>query len=218
MRLILLGAPGVGKGTQANLLARKFAIPKVATGDILRAAVQEGTEIGIRAKRYMDAGELVPDKLMVELVEDRLAQADCRGGFVLDGFPRTLHQAQKLDKFLQQSQMPITAAVSIEVEQAEIVRRLTHRRICRHCGQDYNLIYNPPPEDNKCRICGGELYQREDDKEETIVRRLQVYRTETEPVKKFYAKKSKLKIVRGSGSTEEVFENLLAALTPAICT
>ena len=212
MRLVLLGPPGVGKGTQADLLSQRFGIPKVATGDLLREVANSGTELGRRIRGYLKAGELVPDEIMMELVQERLSQQDCERGFILDGFPRNVFQAQRLDEILASSHTKLDLVVELNADVEEIIQRLTNRRVCRRCGANYNLISNPPPSDNICKLCGGEIYQREDDEEEVIRRRLEVYQEQTKPVREFYSQTGRLRTVSGTGAPEEVFENLLRVL------
>ncbi len=208
MNLILLGAPGAGKGTQAKMIAEKYGLAHIATGDILREAVAKGTELGKKAKEYMDRGELVPDEIVIGIVKERLKEPDCQKGFILDGFPRTLPQAEALDKMLEELGMKIDAVINIAVPEEEVVRRIAYRRTCKKCGAVYHLIYAPPKEDNKCDKCGGELYQREDDKEETVRERYRVYRERTEPLIEYYRKKGLLYEVDGTKSIEEVFKQI----------
>ena len=181
MKLILLGAPGVGKGTQGKMLQGKFKIPQISTGDILRKAVSNQTTLGIEAKSYMDKGELVPDSLVVSIINDRLKEADCREGFILDGFPRNIEQAEELNKVTE-----IDYVINIIVPFKEIVSRLTGRRVCKNCGEAYHLIYNPPQEEDICDRCKSELYQRNDDQEETVKERLKVYEAQTAPLIDYY--------------------------------
>ncbi len=208
MNLILLGAPGAGKGTQAKMIAEKYGLAHIATGDILREAVAKGTELGKKAKEYMDRGELVPDEIVIGIVKERLKEPDCQKGFILDGFPRTLPQAEALDKMLEELGMKIDAVINIAVPEEEVVRRIAYRRTCKKCGAVYHLIYAPPKEDNKCDKCGGELYQREDDKEETVRERYRVYRERTELLIEYYRKKGLLYEVDGTKSIEEVFKQI----------
>ena len=204
MRTIFLGAPGTGKGTQASVLAKKYGIPQISTGDILRQAVREGTELGKKAKSILEAGELVPDDIIIALVRDRLAQPDCARGYILDGFPRTVPQAQSLDEMLG-IVTPIDAVIYFDVPEEEIIKRLTSRRTCSQCGHNYNLITDPPPADGKCRICGGgPIIQRDDDKEETVRHRLEVYKANTEPLVDYYKKQGKLHAIDGSQDVESV--------------
>lgn len=212
MRLVLLGAPGAGKGTQAKKLIDKYGIPQISTGDILRAAVAEGTPLGKEAKSYMDKGELVPDSVVLGLVEERLKQEDCKKGFILDGFPRNTAQAETLDGMLDKLSMPLTAAISVDVPEADLMKRLTGRRTCKNCGQMYNVYFNAPAEEGVCDKCGGELYQRDDDKEETIRKRLEVYNAQTAPLINYYGSKGILKKIEGTGGIDEIFEKMCAAI------
>ncbi|MFC1553202.1 adenylate kinase [candidate division KSB1 bacterium] len=212
MRLILLGAPGVGKGTQAKQIEEKYQIPQISTGDILRAALKEGTELGLKAKEFMNKGELVPDEIIINLIRERLQEKDCENGFILDGFPRSTPQAEALDVLLKNLNIPLDAVVSIDVPEDEIVRRLVSRRLCRNCGKDYNTITNPPPADMVCTDCGGEIYQRDDDKEATIRNRLTVYTNSTAPLVSFYESKGLLKDVNGMQKTEEVYNSIIKIL------
>lgn len=204
MNIILLGPPGGGKGTQAKFITEKFGIPQISTGDILRDAVKNKTELGLKAKEYMDDGKLVPDDLVIQIVEERLTKDDCKNGFILDGFPRTLVQAEALDSMLARMNKEIDYVLNIEVPEDAIVKRLTSRRICKKCGNIYNLLSNPPKIDGRCDICGGELYQRDDDKEETVRQRLKVYKADTEPLIKYYRDKGVLKTIDGSKDIEDV--------------
>ncbi len=208
MNLILLGPPGSGKGTQAKLIVEKYGIPQISTGDMLREAVAKGTELGKIAKKYMDAGQLVPDEVVIGIVKERLQEPDCEKGFILDGFPRTIPQAEALDKILEELGKKIDAVINIQVPEEEVVKRIVNRRTCRKCGAVYHLIYNPPKEDNKCDKCGGELYQRDDDKEETVRQRYKVYKEQTEPLVEYYAKKGVLYNIDGTKSIEEVFNEI----------
>lgn len=212
MRLVLLGAPGAGKGTQAKILVEKYGIPQISTGDLLRAAVAAGTALGKEAKSYMDRGELVPDSVVLGMVEERLKQDDCKKGFILDGFPRNTKQAEALDNMLSSLNMPLTAALSVDVPFDELMKRLTGRRTCKSCGQMYNVYFNPPKKEGVCDKCGGELFQRDDDKEETIKKRLEVYSAQTAPLIDYYNKKGILKSVQGTGSIDEIFKKVCEAL------
>jgi|Deesub1362B_J571_1020462.scaffolds.fasta_scaffold00166_59 adenylate kinase len=208
MNLILLGAPGAGKGTQAKLIVSKYNIPQISTGDMLREAVAKQTELGRKAKEYMDKGELVPDEVVIGIVKERLAQPDCEKGFILDGFPRTLKQAEALDGILDELGKKIDAVINVAVPEDEIVKRIVNRRTCKKCGAVYHLIYNPPKESGKCDKCGGELHQRDDDKEETVKERLRVYKAQTEPLIDYYSKKGLVYDVDGTKSIEGVFEEI----------
>jgi len=205
MRLILLGPPGSGKGTQGRLLQEKFDIPKISTGDILRAAVSENSELGQQAKTFMDKGELVPDTVVIGLIKERIKEPDCAPGFILDGFPRTIVQAEKLDETLAETKGKIDRVIDLEVDPEELLVRLTGRSTCRNCGAMFHQAARPPRAEGLCDECGGELYQRPDDNEETIRRRLQVYLDETAPLKEFYLKQGKLKAAAGRGTVDEIF-------------
>jgi len=212
MRLVFLGAPGAGKGTQAKRLVEKYGIPQISTGDLLRGAVAAGTPLGKEAKAYMDRGELVPDKVVLGMVKERLSQNDCKKGFILDGFPRNVAQAEALDKMLSEMNMPLDLALNLDVPFDDLLKRLTGRRTCRSCGQMYNVYYSPSKVEDKCDKCGGELFQRDDDKEETIRKRLEVYKAQTEPLIDYYTKKGILKSVEGTGNIDEIFSNICAIL------
>ncbi len=212
MRLVLLGAPGAGKGTQAKKLIERFSIPQISTGDILRKAVQDGTPLGKEAKSYMDRGELVPDSVVIGIIRERLKEDDCKKGYILDGFPRNVAQAQALDEMLNSLESPLDYAISIDVPFDELMKRLTGRRTCKGCGQMYNVYFTPPKKDGVCDKCGGELYQRDDDKEETIRKRLEVYEAQTAPVADYYRKKGILRSVPGTGDIEEIFDKILKIL------
>ncbi len=212
MRLVLLGAPGAGKGTQAKKLIEKYGIPQISTGDILRKAVTDGTPLGKEAKSYMDKGELVPDSVVIGLVKERLAKDDCKKGFILDGFPRNTSQAQTLDGVLAMMNTPITVALSVDVDKDDLMKRLTGRRTCKKCQQMYNVYSSPSKKEGVCDKCGGELFQRDDDKEATIKNRLDVYDKSTAPLIEYYRKKGILKSVMGVGSIEEIFNKVCAVL------
>ncbi|MCX8204202.1 MAG: adenylate kinase [Candidatus Nezhaarchaeota archaeon] len=209
MRLIILGPPGAGKGTQAKLLSERLGIPHIATGDMLREAVEAKTELGKLAKQYMDKGELVPDWLVIKLIEERLQRADCHRGFILDGFPRTIRQAEALEDYLRKAEAKIDAAINLEVGEEEVVKRISLRRTCRSCGAVYHLAFNPPKRDELCDKCGASLYQREDDKEETVRRRLKVYRQQTEPLLEFYRQRGLLVSINGEKDIEHVLNEIL---------
>jgi adenylate kinase len=214
MRIILLGGPGVGKGTQAQKLSEKYSVPHIATGDILRQSIKDGTEMGLMAKSYMDKGLLVPDDVVVGIIEDRLAQPDAtKAGFILDGFPRTVPQAQALDDLTAKMDMLLDAVISIKASADIIVQRLTGRRTCRDCQTVYHIAYSPPEKAGICDRCGGQLYQREDDKEETIRKRLQVYERQTSPLLDYYQELGKLMEVSGDGSIEEVYVRICDCLS-----
>jgi adenylate kinase len=212
MRLVLLGAPGAGKGTQAKKLIEKYKIPQISTGDILRKAVADGTPLGKEAKVIMDKGELVPDKIVLGLVEERVKQDDCKKGFILDGFPRNTAQAEALDKMLNDLKMPLDSALSVDVPKDDLMKRLTGRRTCKNCQQMYNIYYSSPKKNGVCDKCGGELFQRDDDKEETIKKRLDVYDASTAPLISYYKKKGILKSVIGTGSIDEIFKKVCTIL------
>ena len=206
--MVIFGPPGAGKGTQAGRIAGRFGVPHIATGDLLRDAVARGTELGVKANGFMERGELVPDEIVVGIVEERLRRPDCKRGFVLDGFPRTLAQAKALDKILEKLEARIDAVIDLETSEGEIVKRLSNRRVCRVCGAVYHLIFNPPKNSERCDRCGGELYQREDDREEVIKRRLQVYRMQTRPIIDYYQERGVLITVDGNRSIEEVSKSI----------
>ena len=212
MNLILLGPPGSGKGTQAQMIMERYHMPQISTGDILRAAVQDKTTLGIEAKKYMDEGRLVPDDVVVGIVRDRLKSPDCSGGFLLDGFPRTVPQAESLDTTLTQMHRQLDYVISIGVDGDELMRRLTGRRTCRICGAMYHVISDPPRGEGRCDKCGGELYQRDDDKEETIRARLEVYKRQTAPLIEYYGKRGILQSVDGVGKIEEIFRRIVEAI------
>jgi adenylate kinase len=212
MRIVLLGAPGSGKGTQAKKLMADRNIPQVSTGDMLREAVATGTRFGLKAKSIMEAGELVPDEVVLGIISERLAQPDAQDGFILDGFPRTTQQALDLEELLDQMNTPLDAAVLMDVDFDVLLKRLTGRRTCSLTGKLLNVYFSPQEELDACTKAGGELIQREDDNEETISNRLDVYRENTEPLIDFYRKRGKLKTVDATGSIDEVYERLTAAL------
>ena len=208
MKLILLGAPGAGKGTQAEVICEKFNIPAISTGNILREAIKNGTEMGIKAKSYIDNGNLVPDEVVIGIINDRLAADDCKNGFILDGFPRTIPQAEALDKM----NIGIDCALSIEVADEKIMQRLSGRRVCLTCGATYHVDYKKPAKEGICNNCGAELVQRNDDKPETIADRLAVYHNQTEPLKEYYKKAGKLITVEGQEEVKDTTALVLAAL------
>lgn len=212
MRLVLLGAPGAGKGTQAKILIEKYGMPQISTGDLLRAAVAAGTALGKEAKSYMDKGELVPDSVVLGMVEERLKQDECKKGYILDGFPRNTAQAEALDKMLASLKMSLTAALSVDVPFDDLMKRLTGRRTCKACGQMYNIYFKAPAKEGVCDKCNGELFQRGDDKEATIKKRLEVYSAQTEPLIGYYKNKGILKSVSGTGSIDEIFKKVTEAL------
>jgi len=212
MNLVLLGAPGAGKGTQAARMVDRYNVPHISTGDIFRAAVKEGTPLGLEAKRYMDAGELVPDEVVIGIVVERLGAGDAAEGFMLDGFPRTVVQADALDAALAESGRALDAVVLIDVPRESLLERLTARRQCRECGHIYNVIVDAPTVEGVCDTCGGEVYQRDDDNVETVSSRLDVYEAQTQPLIDYYDAEGILKRVDGTKSMGEVFEGVVAAL------
>jgi len=212
MRLILLGPPGAGKGTQAKRLVEKYGIPQISTGDILRAAVRDGTEMGKAAKGFMDAGKLVPDSVVIGIIEDRLQEDDCRNGFILDGFPRTVAQADALKGVVAKLGLAVDHVVSVEVANEELVVRLTGRRSCGGCGAMYHVKFGPPRKDGVCDACGGELYQRDDDQEATIRSRLKVYDEQTAPLIAYYEAAGLLRRIDGVGSMDEIFGRVIETL------
>lgn len=212
MKLIMLGAPGAGKGTQAKVLAHKFEVPHISTGDIFRANIKNGTELGKKAKEYMDQGLLVPDELVVDLVADRLLQADCKNGFVLDGFPRTIPQATNLDLALTKMGTTIDFAVDIDVPDASIVGRMSGRRACVSCGATYHLITIPPKVENVCDTCGSGLILRDDDQPDTVIKRLGVYHEQTQPLIEYYKNKNLLLTVDGCQEISEITEEIVSKL------
>lgn len=199
MKLILLGAPGAGKGTQAEKICEKLSIPAISTGNIIREALKNGTEMGLKAKSFIDAGQLVPDEVVIGIIKDRLAQNDCANGFILDGFPRTIPQAEALDEM----GVEIDKVIDIEVPDEKITERMSGRRVCKECGASYHLVYKKPDKEGVCNLCSGELVQRKDDHPDTVLDRLKVYHEQTEPLKDFYAKKGKLRIVEGQEKVED---------------
>ena len=215
MRLVLLGPPGAGKGTQAKLLQEHFDIPQISTGDILRRAAKEGTPFGKRAKKYMDRGELVPDSVILDIVEERLSADDCHKGFLLDGFPRTVVQAEAFQTMLDRQNQVLDGAVSLRVPRQKLVARLSGRRTCRQCGAMYHVRFNPPKKEGVCDQCGGDLYQRADDREETIEARMEVYDRESAPLLEHFRRKGLLREVDGSKTTDEVFREILRQLRKA---
>ncbi|QGG49166.1 adenylate kinase [Heliorestis convoluta] len=212
MKALLMGPPGAGKGTQAEMLVSHFAIPHISTGDMFRAAIKNGTEMGLQAKAYMDAGQLVPDEVTIGIVRDRLSQEDCQKGFLLDGFPRTTPQADALEKTLQELNMQLDAVVDIQVSRDKLVDRLTGRRICRNCGATYHVIFNPPSQEGACNKCGGELYQRSDDSKETAENRLDVYNKQTAPLIEYYEAKGLFHKINGEQEMQEVFQDIVKVL------
>ena len=212
MKIIMLGAPGAGKGTQAKKIAEKYSIPHISTGDILRANIKNGTELGNKAKEYMDQGLLVPDELVVDLVVDRVNQKDCVNGYILDGFPRTIPQAEALDKALAVLGQTMDYAINVEVPDKNIVRRMSGRRACLNCGATYHIVYAPTKEENVCDHCHGELFLRDDDKPETVQKRLNVYHEQTQPLIDYYTKKGILVEVDGTVDINVVFDAIVEIL------
>jgi adenylate kinase len=212
VRIILLGPPGAGKGTQAVRIAEAYGIPHISTGDILRANVKDGTPLGTEAKRYMDAGDLVPDDVIVGMVGDRLEQPDATEGFLLDGFPRTVPQARSLEDLLVERETPLSVVLRLSVAKDEVVQRLTGRRTCADCGRIFHLVHDPPSEAHRCDECGGELQQRDDDREDVVLNRLEVYAVQTEPLEHFYWERGLLRDVEAVGSPDEVFASARAIL------
>ena len=215
MRLVLLGPPGAGKGTQARMLETRLKTPQIASGDLLRTAVRNGTELGLKAKRFMDRGALVPDDLVLGLIGERLDQADARDGFILDGFPRTVAQAETLAGMLKARNVGLDKVVAIMVPDEEIIKRISGRRTCRKCGAMHHIIYDPPRNMDLCNTCNGELYQREDDAEDTVKARLDVYAESTQPLLDHYGKRGLLGKVEGIGSPAEIERRILDALGTA---
>ncbi len=212
MKIIMLGAPGAGKGTQAKMIAEKYQIPHISTGDIFRANIKNGTELGAEAKKYMDQGLLVPDELTVRILLDRVAQEDCAGGYVLDGFPRNIPQAQVLDEALEKLGEKIDMCIDVDVPDENIVRRMSGRRACLKCGATYHLEHIPPRQEGVCDTCGSGLVLREDDKPETVQNRLKVYHEQTQPLIEFYSAKGVLKTVDGTMDVQDVFSAIVGLL------
>ena len=212
MKIIMLGAPGAGKGTQAKKIAEKYEIPHISTGDIFRANIKNGTELGMKAKSYMDKGALVPDELTCDLVMDRISQEDCKNGFVLDGFPRTIPQAKALDVALEKINEKMDFAVDVDVPDENIVNRMGGRRACLNCGATYHIVFNPTKLDGVCDTCGKQTVLREDDKPETVQNRLHVYHEQTQPLLDYYKEQNILKSVDGTKPMDEVFSDIVAIL------
>jgi adenylate kinase len=212
MNLILLGPPGAGKGTQAQRIVDRYRIPQISTGDILRKAVKEGTPLGVKAKGFMDQGQLVPDEVVIGIIEERLQAKDCDAGFILDGFPRTIPQAEALQPILGKLGKKIDHVVNIEVDSEELVRRLTGRRTCKNCGAMFHIIFQPPKNEAICDRCGGALYQRADDNEQAIRTRLREYEMQTAPLIQYYQKKSTLRPIRGVGGPDQIFGQIAGVL------
>lgn len=212
MRVIMLGPAGAGKGTQASRIAEVHGIPHISTGDMFRANLKEGTELGEEARGYMDAGELVTDELVIRMVDDRLTWDDAGDGWILDGFPRTIGQAEALDQLLQERGRPIDVVLRFAVDDDEVVDRLSGRRVCRECGEIYHVEHNPPEQEGVCDIDGGELYQRDDDREDVVRNRLDSYKQDTRPLEEFYAQRGLLRDVEAVGDIDDVTERVMAAL------
>lgn len=208
MNIILMGLPGAGKGTQASKIIKKYPIPHISTGDMFRLAIKNGTELGNEAKSYMDRGELVPDEVTVGIVKERLSQSDAREGFLLDGFPRTVEQAEALNRIMDELDTKIDRTINVEVPEEELMNRLTGRRICEVCGTTYHLVFNPPKEEGVCDLDGGKLYQREDDNPETVANRLEVNIKQTAPLLDFYEDQGVLVNVDGARDIDEVFNDI----------
>jgi len=212
LRLVLLGPPGAGKGTQASAIVSKYSIPHISTGDIFRANIKNGTELGKQVEAYMKKGLLVPDELVVSIVKDRLTKEDCKEGFLLDGFPRTVNQAEALDKELKDMNLKLDRVINIEVGKEILIERAIGRRICKNCGATYHVKFSPPKVENTCDKCGGELYQRDDDKAETVEKRIEVYQEQTKPLIDYYKEKDLLLNIDGTKSIEEIFNDIVASL------
>ena len=212
MNMILLGPPGAGKGTQAVNIVDKYDVPHISTGDIFRENIKNGTELGKKAQEYMNRGELVPDELVCEIATDRLSREDCAEGFLLDGFPRTVFQAEKLDEFLTANGKKVDAVINLEVEKEELITRLTGRRVCRKCGASFHVVNIPPKTEGVCDYCGGELYQRDDDTVETAENRISVYDTQTKPLVDYYTKAGCIVNIDGATGLENVFADIVTAL------
>jgi adenylate kinase len=208
VNLVLMGLPGAGKGTQADKIVEKYAIPHISTGDMFRTAIKEGTELGLQAKSFMDKGELVPDEVTIGIVRERLSKDDCGEGFLLDGFPRTVAQAEALEAMLSDLNKKIDYVINIDVQQEILMERLTGRRICKSCGATYHLVFNPPAKEDVCDRCGGELYQRADDNAETVENRLEVNIKQTKPLLDFYETKGYLRNINGQQDINKVFADL----------
>ncbi|MBS3905730.1 MAG: adenylate kinase [Syntrophaceae bacterium] len=209
MNLILLGPPGAGKGTQAQMIMDRYHIPQISTGDILRAAVKEGTSLGKQAKTFMDRGQLVPDEVVIGLIDERLRASDCNAGFILDGFPRTTPQAEALQAIFANIEKSMDHVINLDVDPEELVRRLTGRRTCNNCGGMFHILFHPPQKEGVCDRCGGALCQREDDREETIRTRLKEYEKQTAPLIQYYQNKNLLRSIRGGGGQNQIFEQII---------
>ena len=212
LKLVLLGPPGAGKGTQASEIVKKYNIPHISTGDIFRKNIGEGTELGKKAKDYMDKGLLVPDELVVAIVKDRLSESDCKDGFLLDGFPRTVDQADALDMELKNLNYSLDYVINIEVDSEALIERAVGRRICKSCGATYHIKFNKPKEEGKCDLCGGELFQRSDDTEETVTNRIKVYLEQTQPLINYYTEKGIIANINGDQDINKVFSDIVDVL------
>jgi len=214
VRLVLVGPPGAGKGTQAHFIASHLSIPRISTGDIFRYNVTNHTKLGAQAKEFMDRGDLVPDEVTVAMVRDRLGEDDAKEGFLLDGFPRNVPQAETLKKMLAETDIKLTVVLELEVDEDEVVRRLSGRRTCRRCERVWHVLYDPPSREGICDDCGGDLFQRDDDMEEVIRHRIEVYKSQTEPLVAFYADEGILAVIDAAGPVEEITSRALGALEP----
>lgn len=212
LRTVLLGPPGAGKGTQAVKIVEKYNVPHISTGDIFRENIKNGTELGKKAQEYMNKGELVPDDLVIDLATSRLLEDDCKNGFLLDGFPRTVYQAEKLDEFLEAHDMKLDKVIDIEVEKEELITRLTGRRVCKQCGASFHVVNIPPKKEGICDICGGELFQRADDTVETVENRIEVYNEQTMPLVDYYKKADNIVTVDGALPLDTVFAEIVKAI------
>ena len=212
MNIVLLGPPGAGKGTQAKKISEYYSLPHISTGDILRENISNNTTLGLKARSYMSRGELVPDELLITIIRERLSKPDCSKGFLLDGYPRTVPQADALQMILTEAGRRLDVVLNIEVSDEELIKRLSGRRVCGTCGASYHLVFNPPKKDMVCDKCGGKLLQREDDKPEAIRNRLMVYKKQTEPLIKYYTKKSILRTVDGGKDIQQIFEDIKKVL------
>ena len=212
MNIVLLGPPGAGKGTQAQKTSEHYKLPHISTGDILRENIHNNTPLGIKAKSYMTRGELVPDELLITIIRDRLSRPDCSKGFLLDGYPRTIHQADALQMILTESDRKLDVVLNIEVGEEELIKRLSGRRVCSVCGATYHMVFNPPRKDEVCDVCEGKLYQREDDKPGAVRNRLIVYKKQTQPLIEYYSKKDILRTIDGEKDIHQIFEDIRRVL------